>query len=54
MAREPLAVTLNTMHNVTHYERLMQDLRCAIAAGTLTALVDATGVEAEKEHACQG
>jgi len=53
MAREPLAVTLNTMHNVTYYERLMQDLRGAIAAGTLEALVDATAGEAEKEHACQ-
>jgi queuine tRNA-ribosyltransferase len=32
MAREPLAVTLNTMHNVTHYQTLMRDMRSAIAA----------------------
>ncbi len=32
MAREPLAVTLNTLHNVTYYERLMARMRDAIAA----------------------
>ena len=34
MAREPLAVTLNTMHNVTHYQTLMRDMRAAITAGS--------------------
>jgi queuine tRNA-ribosyltransferase len=34
MAREPLAVTLNTMHNVTYYQRLMQEMRTAIEADT--------------------
>ena len=34
MAREPLGVTLNTIHNVTHYQRLMADMRNAIANGT--------------------
>ena len=34
MAREPLAVTLNTIHNVTHYQNLMREVRAAIAAGT--------------------
>ncbi len=32
MAREPLAVTLNTLHNVTYYETLMARMREAIAA----------------------
>jgi queuine tRNA-ribosyltransferase len=38
MAREPLAVTLNTLHNVTYYQRLMGDIRAAIASDTLEAL----------------
>jgi queuine tRNA-ribosyltransferase len=38
MAREPLAVTLNTLHNVTYYQRLMRDIRGAIASDTLEAL----------------
>ncbi len=31
MAREPLAVTLNTLHNVTYYQTLMRAMRAAIA-----------------------
>lgn len=38
MAREPLAVTLNTMHNVTYYQRLMRRIREAIASDTFAAL----------------
>ena len=38
MAREPLAVTLNTIHNVTYYQRLMSDIRSAIATGSFEAL----------------
>lgn len=38
MAREPLAVTLNTMHNVTYYQRLMRRIRKAIASDTFAAL----------------
>jgi len=38
MAREPLAVTLNTIHNVTYYQRLMSEIRNAIASGTFAAL----------------
>ena len=37
MAREPLAVTLNTIHNVTYYERLMLRMREAIAANRFAA-----------------
>ncbi len=37
MAREPLAVTLNTIHNVTYYQRLMSEIRTAIATGTFEA-----------------
>lgn len=37
MAREPLAVTLNTLHNVTYYQALMRDMRAAIAADRLEA-----------------
>jgi tRNA-guanine family transglycosylase len=37
MSREPLAVTLNTIHNVTYYQRLMSDIRDAIAADTFAA-----------------
>jgi len=50
MAREPLAVTLNTMHNVTYYERLMQDMRAAIAADAFGAF--AAGVVGEAEQPC--
>jgi queuine tRNA-ribosyltransferase len=48
MAREPLAVTLNTMHNVTYYERLMQDMRTAIVADAFGAF--AAGVVGEERH----
>jgi queuine tRNA-ribosyltransferase len=34
MAREPLAVTLNTLHNLTFYQRLMAQMRAAIASDT--------------------
>jgi queuine tRNA-ribosyltransferase len=34
MAREPLAVTLNTLHNVTYYQTLMARMRQAIAEDT--------------------
>jgi queuine tRNA-ribosyltransferase len=37
MAREPLAVTLNTLHNLTHYQRLMAQMRAAIASDTFAA-----------------
>ena len=52
MAREPLAVTLNTIHNVSHYQRLMSDIRHAIATGTFDALAarppaDRSGDEGE-------
>ncbi len=53
MAREPLAVTLNTMHNLTHYERLMHDMRCAIAEGTFDATVRTRVAEPEEERACR-
>ena len=53
MAREPLAVVLNTLHNVTYYERLMRDMRVAIARGDFTALVaDKLGARSEGEIAC--
>jgi len=38
MAREPLAVTLNTLHNVTYYETLMARMREAIARDAFAAL----------------
>ena len=41
MAREPLAVTLNTLHNVTYYETLMARMRTAIAADAFTSFADA-------------
>ncbi|MCZ2109170.1 MAG: tRNA guanosine(34) transglycosylase Tgt [Dehalococcoidia bacterium] len=41
MAREPLAVTLNTIHNITYYERLMLRMREAIATDTFAAFVAA-------------
>jgi queuine tRNA-ribosyltransferase len=37
MAREPLAVTLNTLHNVTYYEGLMARMRQAISTDTFAA-----------------
>jgi len=41
MAREPLAVTLNTLHNVSYYQALMRDMRATIAAGTFDAFAAA-------------
>lgn len=41
MAREPLAVTLNTLHNVTYYETLMARMRSAIIANTFASFADA-------------
>jgi queuine tRNA-ribosyltransferase len=55
MAREPLAVTLNTLHNVTYYETLMARMRAAIAADAFTAFADAALKEtavSEEEAAC--
>jgi queuine tRNA-ribosyltransferase len=55
MSREPLAVTLNTIHNVTHYQRLMSDIREAIAAGTFAAYAErapSTGTGEDEEAAC--
>lgn len=57
MAREPLAVTLNTMHNVTYYQRLMRDMRAAIAADAFGAFAAArlrnVAEVGEEGHACQ-
>jgi len=36
---EILGARLNTIHNLHHYQKLMQGLRAAIAAGTLEAFV---------------
>jgi queuine tRNA-ribosyltransferase len=36
---EILGARLNTMHNLYHYQKLMQGLREAIAAGTLEQFV---------------
>lgn len=52
MAREPLAVTLNTMHNVSFYERLMRDMRAAIATDAFGAF--AAGIVGEEEQSCPG
>jgi queuine tRNA-ribosyltransferase len=55
LAREPLAVTLNTIHNVTYYQRLMRDIRAAIASGTLAAFAATIGGgarENEEEASC--
>ena len=38
---EILGARLNTIHNLYHYQKLMQGLRDAIAAGELTAFVEA-------------
>jgi queuine tRNA-ribosyltransferase len=40
MAREILAATLNSLHNLYFYLELMRRIRAAIAAGTLAALRD--------------
>ena len=48
MAREPLAVTLNTIHNITHYQRLMREIREAIAADAFRVFAErALGAETE-------
>ena len=57
MAREPLAVTLNTLHNVTYYQALMARIREAIAndgfavfaAGRIDDLAGRG-----RSHMCQG
>ena len=49
MAREPLAVTLNTMHNVTYYQGLMREMRAAIAANAFGTF--AVGVLGEEMQA---
>jgi queuine tRNA-ribosyltransferase len=41
MAREPLAVTLNTLHNLTYYETLMARIRDAIVADRFMAFANA-------------
>jgi queuine tRNA-ribosyltransferase len=38
MAREPLAVTLNTLHNVTYYQSLMARMREAITTNSFATL----------------
>lgn len=55
MAREPLAVTLNTLHNVTYYETLMARMRAAIVADAFTTFAEATLQEAsmsQEEATC--
>ncbi len=39
VAQELLAMRLNTLHNLHHYLSLMEEVRAAISAGTLDALV---------------
>ena len=51
MAREPLAVTLNTIHNVTRYERLMREMRAAIAADAYATFAAAVVTEEEQPWA---
>lgn len=51
LAREPLAVTLNTMHNVRYYQTLMRDMRTAIANDAFDPFVAA--VLRESEMPCQ-
>jgi queuine tRNA-ribosyltransferase len=56
MAREPLAVTLNTLHNVTYYERLMARMRDAITADRFTAFAESmrsTTTRDEEDATCQ-
>jgi queuine tRNA-ribosyltransferase len=57
IAREPLAVTLNSLHNVTYYQTLMRELRAAIAADAFAAfaagvLWPATAAEEEGPLPC--
>ena len=53
MAREPLAVTLNTLHNVTYYQRLMAQMRTAIASDTF-AVFAATMLSADAARRGEG
>jgi queuine tRNA-ribosyltransferase len=53
MAREPLAVTLNTLHNVTYYQQLMTRMRAAIASDTF-AVFAATILAAEADRRAEG
>jgi tRNA-guanine family transglycosylase len=53
MAREPLAVTLNTLHNVTYYQRLMAQMRTAIASDTF-AVFATTMLSAEAARRGEG
>jgi queuine tRNA-ribosyltransferase len=57
MAREPLAVTLNTLHNVTYYQKLMARIREAIMTdrfGDFAATVSATTSLGEEGAPCPG
>jgi len=40
IAREPLAVTLNTLHNVTYYENIMAQIREAITSDGFSAFAE--------------
>jgi queuine tRNA-ribosyltransferase len=42
LSREPLAVTLHTLHNVTYYQRLMAAMRAAIGSDAFTTFAAAT------------
>jgi queuine tRNA-ribosyltransferase len=56
MAREPLAVTLNTLHNVTYYQHLMAQIREAISNdrfADLAATVSTTSL-GEEGASCPG
>jgi queuine tRNA-ribosyltransferase len=56
MAREPLAVTLNTLHNVTYYQNLMARIREAISNdrfADLAATVSTTSI-GEEGASCPG
>lgn len=52
MAREPLAVTLNTLHNVTYYQRLMERIRTAIASDRFAAFAAEALPTFERGEAC--
>lgn len=57
MAREPLAVTLNTLHNVTYYQQLMARIREAIMTdrfGDFAATVSTTTSIGEEGASCPG
>ncbi len=46
---EILAAQLGTLHNLHYYQELMQELRSAIASGTLTAMADAFHSERQQQ-----